>query len=159
MGKTIRKVLLTYALTTLTVILVDLFTKNLAQTYLSKGELTVLPFLHLVLIYNKGVAFGFLSNAPDFVRLPVLLLTPVLALVVTFVYSLRAKSSFEVVLMGMIGGGAMGNLYDRAFLGSVRDFIYLSYGPFSWPAFNLADASISLAVALFLAKGLFSGKK
>ena len=84
-----------------------------------------------------------------------LLITPLLALVITFLYTIRSKNTFVSILMGMVGGGALGNLYDRAFLGRVRDFIYLSYGGLSWPAFNLADASISIAIVLLLLRGFF----
>ncbi|MCS6957766.1 MAG: signal peptidase II [Aquificaceae bacterium] len=161
MGRNLGKTTLIYTLVALAVLLLDLLTKNLADTYLKEKEISLLPFLHLVLVYNKGVAFGLLSEAPDFIRLPILLITPILALVITYVYAITSKGYSTAVYMGMVAGGAMGNFYDRAFLGYVRDFIYLSYGGISWPAFNLADASISTAVALLLFKGLFwrSGKR
>ncbi|MGC8852479.1 MAG: signal peptidase II, partial [Hydrogenobacter sp.] len=112
------------------------------------------PFLHFVLVYNKGVAFGILSNAPDIIRLPILLLSPLVAVVLTFAYTIKRKDTANALLMGMISGGAMGNFYDRFFLGYVRDFIYLSYGKFSWPAFNIADMSISVAIFILIISSL-----
>lgn len=154
MAKSFRKHALIYVVVATVVLSLDLLTKIMAEVYLAGRDISLLPFLHLVLIYNKGVAFGFLSNAPDFLRIPLLLITPLLALVITFLYAIRSKDAFVSILMGMVGGGALGNLYDRALLGRVRDFIYLSYGDLSWPAFNLADASISIAIAILLLRGL-----
>jgi signal peptidase II len=111
------------------------------------------------MVYNKGVAFGILSQAPDWLRLPILLLFPPVTVLITFAYSIKQKDPVVSLCMGAIGGGAIGNLYDRLFLGQVRDFIYLSYGKFSYPAFNLADASISVAIAVFLFYEFFRKRK
>ncbi len=75
-----------YTLTFFTVVVVDLTTKRLAEMYLSYKDITILPFLHLVLVYNRGVAFGFLSDAPDVVRVPLVLFTPIVAFFITFLY-------------------------------------------------------------------------
>ncbi len=150
MAKGFRKLPLTYIYTALAVLFLDILTKNLAEIFLENRHVELLPFLELTLIYNRGVAFGMLSEAPDIVRLPVLLLTPVIALLITLLYSLNSEDRFTPFLMGLIAGGALGNFYDRLVLGRVRDFIYLHYKEFYWPAFNIADASISVAVALLL---------
>ncbi len=155
MAKGLRKHALIYVVFATAVLFLDLSTKKMAEVYLVERDMSLLPFLHLVLVYNKGVAFGLFSEAPDFLRLPLLLVTPFLALIITFLYAIRTKDIFVSILMGMVGGGALGNLYDRVFLGKVRDFIYFSYGGLSWPAFNLADASISIAIVLLLLRGLF----
>lgn len=161
MEKFLRKSVITYLITFGFLLTSDLTTKSLAEKYLSSREINLFPFMHLVLVYNKGVAFGFLSDAPDIVRLPLILLTPLIALLLTFLYTLRHNDTKNAFLMGMIGGGAIGNLYDRFFLGYVRDFIYISYGKFSWPAFNLADMGISMAIIFLVLKSLLdhSGKR
>ncbi len=148
---------LTYLVVCLFVLMVDLYTKHLAEQFI-KGEIQVLPFLKLVMIYNKGIAFGILSEASDWLRVPILLFIPPIAVFLTFLYSLRNKEPFISFCMGAIGGGALGNFYDRLFLGQVRDFIYFSYGKFSYPAFNLADTSISVAIAIFLFYEFFRKK-
>ncbi|MFN3598749.1 MAG: signal peptidase II [Aquificaceae bacterium] len=158
MGKGFGKYALVYALCAFFVLFLDLVSKGLAQVHLQHKEITLLPFLHLVLVYNKGIAFGLLSDVPSFIRIPILLITPIVALVITFIYAVRSREVFNAIIMGMVGGGALGNFYDRLFLGYVRDFIYLSYGELSWPAFNIADASISLALFIFILRGIRAGK-
>ncbi|RME08600.1 MAG: signal peptidase II, partial [Aquificota bacterium] len=76
MGKSLRKPALIYAFTALGILLLDLITKNLAESLLKDRDISLLPFLHLVLVYNRGVAFGLLADAPDFLRIPVLFITP-----------------------------------------------------------------------------------
>jgi len=150
MEKHLRESLVAYLITFFLILSSDLITKQLAEHYLHNREVSLLPFLRLVLVYNKGVAFGIFSNAPDIIRLPLVLLSPLVALVLTFLYAVKRKDITNSLLMGMVAGGAIGNFYDRFFLGYVRDFIYLSYGKFSWPAFNLADMGISVAILLLL---------
>ena len=139
-----------YWITLVVVIVSDLITKKVAEIFLSERAYDPLPFLKLFLIHNRGAAFGILSEAPDILRLPLLLLTPLVALVITFLYASKTEDKTTKVIMGMIGGGALGNLYDRIFLGEVRDFIHLHLGDLYWPAFNLADASITLSIAALL---------
>jgi len=141
---------LTYLYTLLTVLILDLLTKEVAESFLSERAVDLLPFLKLFLIHNRGAAFGMFAEAPDWIRLPLLLITPILALIITFLYANRSKDTKTQILMGMIAGGALGNLHDRLFLGEVRDFIHLHVGNFYWPAFNLADASITTAIAVLL---------
>ena len=141
-----------------TVFLLDLFTKHLAESFI-KGEVQVLPFLKLVLVYNKGVAFGLLSDVPDWLRIPILLGVPPIVIVFTFFYTVKSRDWLVSLSMGAIGGGALGNFYDRLILGEVRDFIYLSYGKFSYPAFNLADAMVSTGLVLFLLREVFRKKE
>ncbi|WP_448588081.1 signal peptidase II [Thermocrinis sp.] len=142
-----------YISSCLFVLVADLTSKHLAERFID-GEIELLPFLKLVLVYNKGVAFGLFSNAPDWIRIPILLGVPPIAVVFTFFYALRQKDKLLSIALGLIGGGALGNFYDRLFLGEVRDFIYLSYNSFSYPAFNIADAMITLGVGLIFLKSI-----
>ena len=151
MENTVRKHAIVYFSSLLLVLSLDLLTKSIASSYISPYEkVSILPFLHLVMVYNTGAAFGILSGSTGIIRVILLLVVPIVAVIITFAYAVKEKKGIESTLMGMIGGGALGNLYDRLFLGYVRDFIYLQYGRLSWPAFNLADASISVAVFVFL---------
>jgi len=149
-GKILRRSSLIYFITLTIVLVLDLSTKKLAEVYLSENSYEPLPFLKLFLIHNRGAAFGLFSNLPDLLRVPLLTLTPLVALLITYLYSRRSGDLRIVLVMGLIGGGALGNLYDRLFLGMVRDFIHLHLGQLYWPAFNLADASITLAVILLV---------
>jgi len=145
---------LIYIYVLLTVVFLDLLTKELAEDFLAGTEIRVLPFLKLFLIYNRGAAFGIFSDLPDLIRIPILTLTPVIAFLVTYLYSSRDGKRWVAVAMGLIGGGALGNLYDRLFLGKVRDFIHLHAGEHYWPAFNIADASITIALIMVIAGSL-----
>ncbi len=148
---------LIYLLVLTAVVTLDLVTKELAEIFLSSRSYDPLPFLKLYLVYNRGAAFGLFADLPDWLRLPLLILTPIVAFLITYLYSSREGSSSIAVSMGMIGGGAMGNLYDRVFIGKVRDFIHLHAGDLYWPAFNIADASITLAV-LYILLRYFRGR-
>ncbi len=150
MEKSLRKSAVLYTLTALIILALDIFSKNLAELYLFNKEITLLPFLHLVLVYNKGAAFGIFAQTEGLIRFITLILVPSIAVVLTFWYAIKENKKGFSIIMGAIAGGALGNLYDRIFLGYVRDFIYLQYGKLSWPAFNIADMSISLAIFTFL---------
>ncbi|RLJ70217.1 signal peptidase II [Hydrogenivirga caldilitoris] len=150
MGKILRGSTLIYLYTLIGVVFLDLLTKEMAEQFLSEKSYEPLPFLKLFLIYNKGAAFGIFSGAPDWIRIPILVVTPVIAFAVTYIYSRRDSNLLISVIMGLIAGGALGNLYDRLFLGKVRDFIHLHIGEHYWPAFNIADASITTAVLLLV---------
>jgi len=136
------------------VVFLDLTTKELAEEFLATRTYEPLPFLKLFLIYNKGAAFGIFGELPDWIRLPLLLTTPIIAFVVTYVYTKRSRNGSVALSMGLIAGGALGNLYDRLLLGKVRDFIHLHLGDLYWPAFNIADASITTALILLLYRHL-----
>ncbi len=104
-----------------------------------------LPFslgpLHIELAFNSGIAFGRLSSGGWPVLLLVLCVT---AIVLVFV--LLAPARYRPAL-GLILGGAVGNLVDRfRFGGAVQDFIGVGF----WPSFNVADAAITLGVAFLI---------
>lgn len=76
----------------------------------------------------------------------------VAALVTTF-YVLKKYSNLswiEIISLSLIAGGAVGNLYDRLFIGAVRDFLDFYISNHHWPAFNVADASITLGIGIFI---------
>jgi signal peptidase II len=78
------------------------------------------------------------------------------------VYWLRGIERHErliAIALGLIIGGAVGNLIDRILFGHVIDFLDVYYGRHHWPAFNLADAAISIGVALMIYQMLFDGGK
>ncbi len=155
MEGSLRKLSLIYLITCVGIFSLDLLTKRIAEESFTK-PVEVFSFLELYLIHNKGVAFGLLSDLPDTLRIPILILVPIVALFITYFFALAERSKFVAFCMGLIGGGAFGNLYDRVVLGEVRDFIHLHVGSYYWPAFNVADASITTGVVLLILKQLLT---
>ncbi len=113
----------------------------------------------LTLVMNPGLAFGLLAGVPAGWRWIVALLSLValVVLVRVAVRVLPAGSWLDHGTVGLIFGGAVGNLIDRARFGAVVDFVDVYYRGWHWPAFNVADSAITVGVAL-LALKLFVGR-
>ncbi len=105
-------------------------------------------FFQLVLAVNEGAAFGIAAG-----NRILLIAVSVIALIAVFsilFFSRNAQKIFYVAL-GLFAGGICGNLYDRIFNdGKVRDFIDVYYGSYHWPAFNIADSMLCIAVGLIV---------
>ncbi len=118
----------------------------------------VTGFFNLVLTYNPGISFGLLNT--DAALVPWLLSGLAVAIVIGLVFWLRGiEGHWPGVAVGLIIGGAVGNVVDRLRLGKVIDFLDLHWAGLHWPAFNLADGAITLGVALLLVDGLFGRHK
>ncbi len=120
----------------------------------------VIPgFFNLTYLTNTGVAFGLLAG-PVWWRQVFFIVVTVTALIVIGVlqWRLREKSVFYTVSLGLIAGGAIGNLTDRIRLGAVVDFLDFYLGNHHWPAFNMADSAITAGVGVFLVYNLFFEK-
>jgi signal peptidase II len=101
-------------------------------------------FLNISLIWNEGIAFGFLSFNQEYLYN---LLTLIILLVVCVVLVMIIKNDgYKKYALLMIFGGAIGNLYDRVFFKAVPDFIDFHIGEFHWFVFNVADIFISIGV-------------
>ena len=104
-------------------------------------------FLNLVFVWNPGVSFGIFSAA----QMPLLLVVAALAIAaVLLVLLFRAEGCFAAAAYGLIIGGALGNVLDRARFGAVLDFIDVHVKQYHWPAFNIADSSICLGAGLLI---------
>lgn len=123
---------------------------------LSEARAVADNFLHIVHVRNRGVAFGFLSGLDSRWVNPLLIGATLLA-VAAILVSLRSLSARGPAPcgLGLVLGGAVGNLIDRARLGYVVDFIDVHAGRFHWPAFNVADIGITAGVGLLLLDILF----
>ena len=114
----------------------------------------VAPFFNLVLTYNRGVSFG-LFNAGGGGRSVLVFSLVAGAIVAGLLWWLaRAESPLLAVAIGLIVGGAVGNVADRIRLGAVVDFLDFHLGSWHWPAFNLADSAICIGVGSMLLDGL-----
>ena len=101
-------------------------------------------YLNIVLIWNKGIAFGLLSFNESYLYNIISLIISII-IVVLVVMSLKNKG-FKRYSLLMIIGGALGNLHDRIFFNAVPDFIDFHVGNFHWFIFNVADIFISLGI-------------
>lgn len=116
----------------------------------------VTPFFNLVLTWNYGVSFGMFAHEADY--LPYVL-SGVALLITTFLLAwLRtAERRFVALALGLVIGGAVGNVIDRLRFGAVADFLDVhAFGWHFW-AFNVADSGISVGVMLLVIDGLFRG--
>lgn len=133
------------------VFVADQLTKWLAEAHLASARITLLPgFFDLELVYNRGAAFGLFASLPDGWRQGLLILVA-LAASGLFVHMLRhSPNRLTAIAVGLVLGGALGNLLDRVRWGWVVDFIHLHWHDLSWPVFNLADSAITVGVAVLL---------
>ena len=139
--------------TALAVFALDFLTKTSALHVLHPfSPRTVIPgFLNLSLVFNRGAAFGIFPGAA------VLFMTLAAATVVAILFfawhAYNASLPLKIAL-GMIAGGATGNLLDRLRFGHVVDFLDFYVGPWHWPAFNIADSSLCLGASFILITAL-----
>jgi signal peptidase II len=140
------------AATALAVLLLDQLTKLWALQRLPPGlPVPVIDgFFSLTLVMNPGLAFGMFAATPAGWRWLVALLS-IVALGVLVVVGLRmlpGGGRLTPLALGLIFGGAVGNLLDRGRFGAVVDFLDFYWRGYHWPAFNAADSAITVGVAL-----------
>jgi signal peptidase II len=127
----------------LVVIGLDQLTKHTIASSIKLGQVKhVIPGLRLVHVRNPGVAFGFLAGGGALVYV----VTAAALLALIFYLAIRPARPWLWLPTGMLIGGAISNLIDRIVQGSVTDFIKLP----DWPAFNLADMSITVGVVVLV---------
>ncbi len=134
------------------VVVLDQWTKSLASGLLDYGiPRAVIPGLNLTLVHNTGAAFSLLRDAGGWQR--IFFITLALGISVVLVVWLRRippGQRWLPVTWALILGGALGNLWDRIFLGHVVDFVDVYVGQWHWPAFNVADSSISVGAVMLV---------
>ncbi len=154
-----RKLVPWYALTLLVVVL-DQLTKYWISANFRYGEVRVVSgFFNLVLTHNKGAAFSFLASAAGWQRGLFIAIALVAIVVISALLARRAGDSLFCLALALILGGAIGNVVDRIFLGHVVDFLDFHFAGWHWPAFNVADAAITVGAALLVADSFRPGAK
>jgi len=141
-----------YFVIALVVVLLDQLTKLWVLNSFETFEIvTVLPVFNLTLMFNEGAAFSFLADAGGWQRYIFVSISAVMSIVFVIWLS-RVKSHERWLATGLafLLGGAVGNLIDRVWLGKVIDFLQWHWHDAYFPAFNLADAAITLGVILLL---------
>jgi signal peptidase II len=133
----------------------DQWTKGLAREFLKpRGAFnpkTIIPnYFDLRYSENPGVAFGMLQQLPGGRLVLTLLAVLAFVLVIAYLRKTEAGATRVHVALGLVGGGALGNVYDRVVFGRVTDFIVWHVKQHEWPAFNVADAALCVGVGLLM---------
>jgi signal peptidase II len=139
------------------VVLLDQLTKLwIVSDFVLGDSRYVNSFFNLVRAHNEGAAFSFLSDAGGWQRWFFTVLSTVISLVIiVWVVRLPRQKILEAVALSLILGGALGNLYDRATLGYVVDFLDFHWAGWHFAAFNVADMAISVGAGLIIIEALF----
>lgn len=153
----------TFWISALFVIITDQISKILVlkyiapNTYISPPPIPLIPkFFYLVHIHNTGSAWGFFSGNNI-----LFILLAIAALVCLFIFRKHIELSHPPAnfIFGLIAGGIAGNLIDRIAHGYVIDFLDVHLPFYRWPAFNVADAAITIGVALYCYFAIFKNNQ
>ena len=123
----------------------------------ARGQVPILPVFNLTMVWNRGVSFGLLRADVDLARWGLALFSLAVAIALAY-WARNLTRSLPAVALGLVIGGALGNLVDRVRFGAVADFLDFSGLMFPW-VFNVADSGITIGVALLLLDSFMSPKK
>jgi len=121
------------------------------------SDLYINPYLNLILLWNKGIAFGLLESESFFYNFLSILIFMIIVFIIYLIF--KSDRKFEIVCFSMISGGAIGNFIDRLYYNAVPDFIDINYKGFHWFTFNIADIWITLGIITLLSFEIISDIK
>jgi signal peptidase II len=124
----------------------------------AQGTVNILPFFNLTMVWNQGISLGLFQVEGDMGRYLLIALTALITIIL-IVWLLREQRPAALVGLGLVIGGAIGNIWDRFQYGAVADFLHFHGFGHSFYVFNAADAAISLGVAFLLWDALLSPQK
>jgi signal peptidase II len=130
----------------------DRYTKLLILNFFVENPgstLKIFPGFNLVLVFNKGIAFGIFNHGSFLKFMPLVLLFLTIIIVCGVVY-LFWKENNNIITFSLLITGGLGNILDRLTFGAVVDFLDFYIGKYHWPAFNIADSCICIGIILFL---------
>lgn len=143
--------LLRWLVIALVVVLLDQASKILISQFLLYGQSEpVTSYFNLVLVYNKGAAFSFLSDQPGWQRYFFTAVSVIASLFILWMLRRHPNQRLFCWSLALILGGAIGNLIDRVAYGHVIDFLDFHLRGWHWPAFNVADSAITVGAVLFV---------
>ena len=135
----------------LVVLVLDIITKRWVESILLHGQqIPLTGFFNLVLTYNAGAAFSFLSDASGWQRWFFSAIAASASGLIIYLLRKHAADKLFCMALSLILGGALGNLWDRITLGHVVDFLDFHVSNYHWPAFNVADSAIFLGAMLLI---------
>lgn len=124
------------------VLVIDFFLQNNIE------NLYVSPYLNIILIWNKGIAFGLFESDSIFYHLISVIILMIIFSLIYLIYKSNSKS--EVFSYSLVVGGALGNFFDRLYFQAVPDFLDIHFNQFHWFTFNIADICITIGIILLL---------
>lgn len=152
-----------FGVTAFLVVLIDQATKVcvMANLNLYDTHPVIAGFFNITYVRNPGAAFGFLAGASPLFRYTFFTAVTVAAilLILYYVRTSKTEEKFTVLSLAFIMAGAVGNLIDRVRFGEVVDFLDVYLGAHHWPAFNVADASISIGAVILVWEMIRRGKE
>ncbi|MDR0775530.1 MAG: signal peptidase II [Azonexus sp.] len=148
-----------YSLAALVIVL-DQLSKWVVLNSLDYGQsLYVAPFWNWVLAFNPGAAFSFLAGQPGWQRWFFTLLALAVSAWIALMLYRHPQQKLASFSLALILGGALGNVIDRLRFGAVVDFIQWHAAGYYWPAFNVADAAITVGAVLLVSEQLLAGRR
>ena len=136
------------------IVVIDQITKYfIVQKFVLHETLYLTPFFNLVRVHNTGAAFSMLADAGGWQRVFFIGIAVVASVWVVWLLRRHPEQKLFCLALGMILGGAIGNLIDRVLFGSVVDFVQLHYAGYFFPAFNVADSAITCGAGLLIWDG------
>lgn len=123
-----------------------------------KGVVEILPIFDVVMVWNKGVSFGFLSASSDFGRWALVGLNLVIVAVLIY-WLMSAQKKMVACAIGLVIGGAFGNIYDRVKFGAVADFFQFHWQNWYFAVFNVADSFIFIGAVVLIFNSTFGSEE
>jgi signal peptidase II len=152
-----------FYLIALAIVLTDQATKAFIVRNMRLGQsIPIVPgYFDLTFVLNPGAAFSLLATLPEKIRNPFFIGISIAAAVLIIIYRTRHLGAHRLasVSLGLILGGAVGNLIDRIRYGVVVDFLDAHVHQYHWPVFNVADSAISVGVTLLLIEMLLEWRR
>ncbi len=139
------------------IIFFDLFTKDQVfyllhdfrgSNYATKSQIKITDFFSFVYVNNNGISFGMFNQTNNAREIFAFLQGSIATILIIWLWRIKAKHL--AIALGLIIGGAFGNVIDRIQNGGVTDFLDFHFASYHWPAFNLADSAIFIGVAIIL---------
>lgn len=137
------------------IVVIDQITKYfIVQNFVLHETLFVTSFFNLVRVHNAGAAFSLLADAGGWQRVFFIVIAVVASVWVVWLLRRYSQQTLFCLALGMILGGAIGNLIDRVLFGAVVDFVQVHYAGYFFPAFNVADSAITCGAGLLIWDGI-----
>ena len=133
------------------IVVVDQLTKYAVIQYFAVSPaVAVAPFLNLMLVYNAGAAFSFLSDAAGWQRWLFIGIALIASAWIVYLLRQYPHQRLFALALALVLAGAVGNVIDRVLVGSVIDFLDFHAFGWHWPAFNVADSAITCGAVLLI---------